>query len=72
MRRDLENRLSRLEGRGNGDKDGLQITISMHKVDENGENAGVVKEIQCGFGENGGWYSKQTDDIDSVGVSHED
>lgn len=58
MKRSLENRLEALEGGGNAGGDGLQITISMHKVDENGENAGVVKETRYGFDRNGDWISE--------------
>ncbi|MDG5821844.1 hypothetical protein [Natronococcus sp. A-GB7] len=58
MKRSLENRLEALEGGGNAGGDGLQVTIKRHRVDEDGERAGVVKETRCGFDRNGEWYSE--------------
>ncbi len=59
-KRNVERRLERLEDETRP-SDGTDITISMHRVDQEGNNAGVVSELHCWTDDEGAWHSETTD-----------
>lgn len=59
-KRSIENRLDRLDDKTDP-SDETDMTISIHRVDQDGEDAGVVSELHCWTDDEGTWHSERSD-----------